>query len=220
MSRFAISRVCCAPRLGPEGGENQTPAGAGSGAGGCSEKRGISLGSGRGPAGLTRRESRWQPDRACRRGPERGGGRTAARRRRREQRGHMLARRSGHSDRSRSKLQSVGKRFLSRLPPTLSRPRNFQAATRTHRSCLCLFYRHSSLPRARERSQTWNVLKSQPARYERRAPKTMSSQAGTALRRLPDFAAGRAGRSAAAGASASADASASSLAETEGAKAW
>ena len=214
------------PGRGPFGGKNETPAGAGKGAGGCLEKRCVSPGSGRGRAGLTRRGSRRRPVRACRREHGRGGGRRAARLRREEQRVHMLARRTGHSGRSRSELELVEKRFRSRLPPTFSRPQSFRPVTRTRRSCLCLLYRDSSLSRSRERSQTWNVLKSQPVRYERRAPKTMSSQAGTALRRLPDFAAGRAGRSAAGapGSAVSSDASAAasawSPADAEGSRLW
>ncbi len=200
-------------------GQKQTPAGAGRGAGGCPVKRWVSPGSGRDRADGTRRGSRRRPGRACRRGHGRGGGRTAVRRHREGQRGHMLARRTGHNGRSRSELESVGKRYLSRLPPTFSRPQTFRAVTRTHRSCLCLFYRDSSRYQGRERSQTWNVLKSQPGRYERRAPKTMSSQAGTALRRLPDLAAGRVGRSAAGRASASTASSASSPAEADGSSA-
>lgn len=214
------------PGLEPPARQKQTPAGAGEGAGGCLEKRCVSPGSRRGRAGLTRRGSRRRPVRACRREHGRGGGRRAARLRREEQRVHMLARRSGHSGRWRSELVLVEKRFRSRLPPTFRRPQSFRPVTRTHRSCLCLLYRDSSLSRSRERSQTWNVLKSQPVRYERRAPKTMSSQAGTALRRLPDFAAGRVGRSAAGapGSAASADASAAgsawSPADAEGSKCW
>ena len=102
---------------------------------GCWMKLRVSPGSGTGRAGRTRRGFRRRPHRACRRGRERGGGRTAALRRREGQRVHMLARRSGHSGRSRSELESVGKRYLSRLPPTVGRPQSFRAVTRTHQSC-------------------------------------------------------------------------------------
>lgn len=43
----------------------------------------------------------------------------------------------------------------------------------------------------RERSQTPNVFVTKQPRYDRRAPKTMSSQAGTALRRRPALLDGR-----------------------------
>jgi hypothetical protein len=121
-------------RLALDYRQNRTPAGADLGAGGCRIKLWISPGWGTRRAGATRRESRWRPVRACRHGHERGGGRTAARLRREGQRVHMPARRSGHSGRSRSKRESVGKRYLSRLPPTLGRPQTFRAVTRTHRS--------------------------------------------------------------------------------------